>query len=393
MILSKAVELFAFRSGAALTPATASLDAEIRQLVKSSRMPSPYIELDYQTEPSFFAALAPFGHRHDLVLIRPPDFDGLAGLGVRSVRRAFVGGREVELGYLHHLRFHPDIRGGSYLARGYKALRQAFNATPLPATLTSILEDNSAARHILENNRAGGVMPSYQKISRFLTALIPLRGPGQRWPVKHRHAVPGVYRSRRLTQGDMPRLVKLFAEAGRCNDGATIFTAGDFCGGLGSMLPGMQISNVIGIFSGNDLLAATGIWNQQQYRQIILSHLCSPLLNIQRIWQAGSRLWGQCPVPSIGEPVDSVLLDPWAVAPGLELELMPTLLMAAVREARQLGALFAAFGVAEKNPAINSVRTVFFLPYWSIIYQVQWPETGIYDFGGQQMQLSNLGAL
>jgi len=81
------------------------------------------------------------------------------------------------------------------------------------------------------------------------------------------------------------------------------------------------------------------------------------------------------------------------VRPGLERELMPALLNAAVREAQRQGALFAAFGVAEKNPALNAVKSVFFLPYWSIIYQVFWPETSMYEFDTMQLKLANLGAL
>jgi hypothetical protein len=72
---------------------------------------------------------------------------------------------------------------------------------------------------------------------------------------------------------------------------------------------------------------------------------------------------------------------------------MPELLAAALREAKLHGALFAAFGVAEKNTAINAVKSVFFLPYWSIIYQVFWPETSMYEFDTMQLKLANLGAL
>jgi hypothetical protein len=73
--------------------------------------------------------------------------------------------------------------------------------------------------------------------------------------------------------------------------------------------------------------------------------------------------------------------------------MLPILLSAAVCEARQRGGAFAAFGVAEKNPAINAVNSVFFLPYWSIIYQVCWPETSAYEFTDRHLQLANLGAL
>ena len=391
--MREAIEHLVYLSGDSADVGLTSLDQQIRSLVRASRMPSPYIELDYQTEPSFFSALAAYGQRHDMILVRPPGFENLAGLGIRSVSRAYLGGKIVDLGYLHHLRFLPEIRGGSFLLRGYKALRKVFSQHPVAATLTAILEDNRPARAALENQRAGGIMPVYKPVSRFLSALIPLRGPGARWPQRYRATPDNSGRVRKLTPADLPQLLALFAAAGRCNEGSPAYVAEDFADSGEGRLVGLDITAMLGIFVGSELRAAIGIWNQQAYRQIVLSHLCMPLLAIRQAWQAGSALWGDCPIPAVGGKVNSVLLDPWVVRPGFERELMPELLAAAVREAQSHGALFAAFGVAEKNPAINAVKSVFFLPYWSIIYQVFWPETSMYEFDTMQLKLANLGAL
>jgi hypothetical protein len=391
--LPEAIEHFVYRIGSGSEPSLTSLDREIRELVRASRMPSPYIELDYQTEPSFLQALPVYGHHHDMILVRPPGFASLAGLGIRSLRRAWLGGKVVDIGYLHHLRFMPQIRGGPYLLRGYRALRRACSQTPVPLTITSILEDNQAAREVLENQRGGGIMPSYKAVSRFLTALIPLRGPGTRWPQRYRSSAAGTENIRRLASADIPQLLDLFAEFGSCYEAAPAFAHEDFSSSAGCSLTGLDITSMLGVFENSRLMAAIGLWNQQNYKQIIVSQLCKPLLLARGIWQAGRSLWGNCPVPAMGERVDSVLLDPWAVRPGCESRLMPLLVRAAAAEAKRSGAVFAAFGVAEKNPAINAVNSVFFLPYWSIIYQVFWPETSAYQFDGRHLQLANLGAL
>lgn len=393
--MSKTIEHLAFSSSSDIANTeTAALDAEIRELARQCKMPSANIELDYQTEPSFFSALAQYGEQHDLVLIKPESFAGLAGMGVRSIRRSYLGGQPANIGYLHHLRFHPDIRGGSFLARGYKAFRQIFNAQPLVTTLTSILEDNINARKLLENDRATGYMPRYQPISRFMTALIPLSGPGNRWPIKYRSMREDLpCQIRTLQESDLPDLLKLFDESGKYNDGAPRFFADDFSGSHTNTLPGLKITDMVGVFHQNELLAAIGIWNQQHYRQIVLLQLCKSLRSLSNLWQLGSNIWGKCPIPAPGNPVNVVLLDPWCIKPGMEAELMPMLIKAAVREAQKRGALFAALGITEKNPAIKALRSVFFISYWSIIYQVFWPETGSYEFGRKQMQIANLGAL
>ncbi|KAF1082660.1 MAG: hypothetical protein GQF41_1381 [Candidatus Rifleibacterium amylolyticum] len=393
--MPRALEHFGYSSSApVLDDRIASLDRQIRQLARQCKMPSSYIELDYQTEPSFFAALANYGYEHDLVLIQPDNPAGLTGLGIRSVRRAYLGGCPADIGYLHHLRFHPSIRGGSFLARGYREFRKVFAARPLKVTLTSILEDNAVARQLLESNRAGSGMPTYRPVSRFLTLLIPLTGPGRRWPLRRRERVGNLgFAVRMLTDADLPALMSLFELAGRHNDGMPAFAAEDFCGGSTSALAGLQITDMVGVFAGNELLGAIGIWNQQAYRQIVLSHLCPSLSVVRKLWNLGRGLWGECPIPLTGGRVNNVLLDPWVIVPGREREIMPVLLKAATKEAKRRGALFAAFGVSANNPALAAVDTLFYISYWSIIYQVFWPETAVYGFTGRQLHVANLGSL
>lgn len=394
--MSPALRQFTWKSSeniSVLPPSVQKIDYEIRSLVRQCRMPSPWIELDYQTEPSFFKALAAYGHEHDLVLIQPDGFEHLAGLGIRSIRSIYLDGKPVDTGYLHHLRFHPEIRGGSYLLRGYKEFRRIFNDKPLPVTLTSIVADNNHARQMLEGRRADGAMPVYQEVSRYLTAMIPLRGPGTRWPVKIRTSSGQQYNSRILNSENINALVNLFAEAGKAYDGIPVVTPAELANNESVLFPGLKISDFIGIFNGDSLVAAAGIWNQRNYRQIVLTHLNAGMGLLRNVWNSGRFLWGPCPVPSTGSAVNFILIDPWVIKPGLEKKVMPHLLSLCCAEARRGGADFAAIGAAEKIPVISSFKTVFFLPYWSIIYQVYWPETGSYNFADRNLYLSNLGAL
>jgi len=373
--------------------AVQNADDEIRALVRQCNMPSPWLELDYQTEPSFFKALATSGHEHDLVLIQPENFASIAGLGIRSIRKVYLNGAATDIGYLHHLRFHSKIRGGSYLLRGYKEFRRIFNEKPLPVTLTSIVADNHHARQMLENRRADGAMPTYKEVSRYLTALIPVRGPGRRWPVRIRSSCSSAFKSRRLTPQDAPALASLFAEAGERYECVPCFSVDNLIGKVGDSLPCLIINDFIGIFDDERLVASAAIWDQRTFRQIILSRIDKSLGIARDLWNLGSRLWGTCPVPEIGSPVNFMLIDPWIVKPGIEDQVLPELLALAIEEARIRGADFAAFGTSEKNPAIRSIKTMFFIPYWSIIYQVYWPETGSYYFADRNLYLSNLGAL
>lgn len=367
------------------------IDREIEQLLATSQMGGSIIDLDYQARPSFLSSLEMYGFSHDLVLIRPAGVSHLAGLGIRSLRRAFLQGEPNRIGYLHHLRLHPEIRGGMYLARGYRGVRGFFTGQPAPVTLTSVLEENHSARKTLEANRNSASMPSYDPVSRYLTALIPLRGPGRRWPAIRR--TRPVFNARMLKPDDFSLLQELFFLAGQKNDGVPA---------IGELLdesrvingfPDLKIDDFIGIFANNQLVAACGLWNQQARKQIIIRKTGAGLNFIRRIWNAFELFFGRCPIPAPGEQVNQILLDPWVVLPGYEKSATGFMLAHAATEARKRGHDFAAWGVAEKHPAAPAAKSVYFIPYWSIIYQVYWPEHGPYVFGDKQLQLINLGAL
>ena len=123
-------------------------------------------------------------------------------------------------------------------------------------------------------------------------------------------------------------------------------------------------------------------------------HISPVFRALQRMWSAASRLLGPCPLPPLGEQVPHVLLDPWAVQPGFEATALPLLLAAALRFLRTTtAASFAAFGVPRSHPAFGVCRRFFFLPYWSAIYTVAWPETPVpVRSPGRQFQLP-LGTL
>lgn len=379
-----------------------NIDEQIEQLMAATYMPGKMLELDYQSRPSFLNSLAYNGFSHDLVLIRPENFDGLAGMGIRSLRLAYLGGKIQPVGYLHHLRLHPGIRGGLYLARGYRAVKQFFRRQPAKITMTSILEENKSAQNLLENNKTENIIPQYRKISRFLTALIPLQGPGQRWPARFRQFDSSENfvsrascsdkrpKARMLCSEDLNELCHLFREAGKVNDGLPVIETASFSRGE---FPNLRPEDFVGIFLDSRLVAACGIWNQQSDRQIVVRKLGATLKFMQKIWRIASPLAGRCPIPDEGNQVNQVLLDPWAIFPGYEKRFSGLLLKEACAAARLRNFDFAAWGVSETHPAIEAVKSVFFIPYWSIIYQVYWPEGGPYDFSEQQLQLTNLGAL
>lgn len=366
----------------------AKLDEEIRHLQRRCIMPSNLLELDFQTEPSFMQALQFHGNHHQIVFSHFPQKAEMASLGIRSIKPVYLGGKIKNLAYIHHLRIHPDKRGSSLLAKGYQAFRKVSQQLPADSTLTSILEENAPARKILENSDGRGPLPIYRPICRYLTALIPLKGPGSRWPLKKR-GQRADFLVRGLERHDSNDLFSLFRRFGEANDGAPVLDEEAMGKGIWQ---GLSVENFVGAFRQNRLIGALGVWEQTQWKQILLNRTHWLIGFLRELWNLGSGVWGACPLPEDGKIVPNVLFDPWAIESGFE-RVLPLLFSRAIEKARFTTAIFAAWGAPEKHPATAGVRHVHFIPYWSNIFQVIWSETPVFSFSENRPMLFHLSSL
>ncbi|MDO8509299.1 MAG: hypothetical protein Q7S27_06490 [Nanoarchaeota archaeon] len=143
-------------------------DAQLRECMRLNEMPGA-ISIAFETEPSFFDALSVLGKEQQVVAGKTDD-GNLMGFGVRSIREAYVNGEMVDIGYLSSLRGHPKYRGGTFIARGFKKFRELDKDGKVPFYITTIVEDNIAAKKILEKTRVA--MPFYYPIDTLSTFLI-----------------------------------------------------------------------------------------------------------------------------------------------------------------------------------------------------------------------------
>jgi len=392
MNLSAPYELTTWRAGSPSSPADEQLDARIRHLLSACHMPTPILSLAYQCEPSFRRALACQGGEHYLVYARDRAADELNSLGIRSLRTSSLNQVACRMAYIHHLRIHPQQAGGTLLARGYQAFREVSREFPAPITTTSILEGNTTARGLLENRAGRGPLPAYEPLTRYLTALLPLRGPGARWPRRMRTRNVSPYVIRNLASEDQTAVSDLYERASRSFDGLVLPIIVNHHSDAG-LWPGLNWSDMLGVFAGRDLLGLIAVWNRMPVQQIRLSHLHPVLTFLQRFWSVGRAFWGECPLPPSGTEVPHLLLDPWLIAPGREREIGPLLLDAALTRAAARHALFVAFGVPEWHPMREVIRRFFHVPYWSMLYTVRWPETPAVPTGVEKRLIPPLGTL
>ena len=139
-------------------------EKQLRELLRGSAMPG-WVRLAFGREPDFFQSLDVQGKSNQVLISL--EQGRVVGMGCRSIKPLLVNGEQMELGYLGGLRLHPDIRRTGLLARGYAALRRLHEENPMPAYLTTVIENNTEVRGLLTSGRAG--LPHYLDHGRYIT--------------------------------------------------------------------------------------------------------------------------------------------------------------------------------------------------------------------------------
>ena len=116
------------------------------------------IQLVMQRQPDFFAAAEVQVEDVEIVVGERKDPQEIVASFAAGRRQVYLDGHCKQVRYLSDLRIHPDCRGGTLLARGYRYLRQNIFA-PGEWAQTMVLEDNRAALDLLTSGRAG--LPHY----------------------------------------------------------------------------------------------------------------------------------------------------------------------------------------------------------------------------------------
>ncbi len=312
----------------------------------------------------------------------------LGALGIRSMRKTFSNGHPVQTAYLHHLRIHPTLRGGTSLARGYRAFRKEAEKLPSGVTYTSILRENKAAVNILENASGRGPLPRYTPFCDYLTVIIPLKGFG-RLPLRRRSCRDSFkkYDIRTIEKKDSSEFFSLWREFGERHFGAAFIETPNE-----ELLPGLHITDFLGAFHGNRLVGAVGLWDQTAFKQVKLTGLGGSL---EWLWKAAQLLGpviGAPRLPSIGENIRFTYFDPWFTVPGHE-KALKCLFAEAAGRLRKSGHWFAAWGTPESHPAAEIREAFFHLIYRSTIYKVAWEGDSCPNLEPGQIPFANLGFL
>lgn len=329
----------------------------LRELLRESSMPG-WIRLAFGREPDFFHGAGVQGKTNEALVT----LDGARalGMGCRSVKPMFVNGKKMDFGYLHGLRLHPDARRTSLLARGYAELKRLHENIPVPAYLTTVIEDNSQARALLTSGRAG--LPHYIDRGRYITHAIQLNA--------RRRKYDSPYDIRNGNDIGIKSVIDFIHEAGRTRQFFPAIKADDF----GTpYLRGLNMADFRIALKNNEILGVASVWNQSAFKQNLVKGYAAPIRFSRPILNLFLRMSGFCPLPAPGEKLNSPYIA-FACVRDNDPEIMRALLEHIYYEYQRNGAHFLLLGMHEDDPLTAVSKYFSAFHYVSRFYLVCWDD-------------------
>jgi len=340
--------------------ATEAHDAGLRRLCRELPMPG-WIRLAFTREPSWFLGEDVFGHPHQ-TLVAEDETGAVVGCGCRSVRRVYVNGRECDLGYLGGLRSLLASRRVGGLARGYRLLRELHADGRVPAYLTAIVEDNTAARALLTSGRAG--LPEYHDQGRFITSAINLgarRSPPPPPAGLSVHTGAAVALDEVLDflrrEGPFHQFFPVLDPAAVGTPRLRDFAPADFV-----------IARV-----GGGIVGVTATWDQRHYKQVRVTGYV-PALRLARPWlNLGLRLGGYRLLPRPGAELPFCYLA-FTCIRGHDPAVLAALLEQVRVRLRHSSCDYLVLSLHESDPLRQALRHFPVCNYASRLYLACWDD-------------------
>jgi hypothetical protein len=355
--------------------ATEEDDGLLRNCLKNNKMDGA-ISLAFETEPSFFDALDIQGRESQVILVK--DGDKAVGFGIRSIEPRYVDGKIEDVGYLSGLRGYPEYRNGTFLARGYRFLRELDQDGKVPFYLTTIIEDNSLARKILESGRVG--LPNYTPLGVLSSSVIKPR-------VKKSKKKHDVVKGNELP---LERIVDFLKLEGRNKQFFPCYPFTDFGS---SRLRGLEQEDFYVAIDGEEIIGTLAKWGQEKFKQTrVIGYdkrlsIARPLINI------ASRFSNIPNLPRKGE----LLHHFYAALPvtkNNDPEILESLVVEVASDEKNQKYGYFTIGLMQGDPLREAIKSFKPRDYNSVLYAVTFDDSHKHlNFLNGRVPYLELGAL
>ena len=338
-------------------------DGELRRVLASTPMPGA-VTVAFQREPSFFDAAAVDGAFRQTVIARDCRESRIAGFGTRSVRRRYVNGEPVAVGYLNGLRLLPQYRSHGLLARGYRFFRQLHQDGRARLYLTTIAADNTAAIALLTSGRAG--LPRYYFAGSYHTVVIPLVPAGDGMS-----DVEPSCEIRSATDNDLAAIVGFLRAAGPSRQFFPCYEGTDFFNPEGTFRDLKAQDLLVAIRSGT-VIGTLACWDQSAFRQVVVESYGSGIGLARPLYNGWAALRKQPKLPEPGRPFRFV-----SAALPMVLNDEPVVFGALLNAAIKMAAgrhEYLLIGMHDSDPLLALVKSRWRAEYLTRLYCVCWPD-------------------
>jgi len=337
--------------------ATEADDADLRRILAETPMPGR-ISVAFRREPSFFDALAVDGTWHQVVAARDQASGRLVGFGVRSIGERYVNGRPTAIGYLSALRLLEGHRNRGLVARGYRRFRELHQDRRALLYLTTIAEDNGAARQLLTSGRAG--LPGYHAAGRYQTVVLP--------PARGRsdEVGPGI---RAAGWKDLPGLLDFWQKYGPRRQFFPRYRREDFFQ-LGGVFRNLQAEDILLAEKDGEIVGTLAVWDQRPFRQTVVHEYSSVLRWARWLYNPWAAWRGLPALPAPGATIPCRVAALAVVAKD-----DPAVFAALLGAARQYaGRDNLLVGLHEADPLLTVLRHIRTVCYTTLVYHVCWED-------------------
>jgi hypothetical protein len=317
------------------------------------------IRVAFTRDPDVRQAAAVEGERGATLVFH--DGEGrFLGFCSRSVRRRYLDGEPVRVGYLGQLRAVEGTVGLRRLRQGYERLRALRQPDEAPFDLTAILADNLPARRLLERGLPG--LPPYRPLTRLETLIVPTARRRYRGALAE-PAAPE----------ELPEILAFLEAQLRRRPFAPVWAAEDFT--PGGRARGLAGSDFFLLREAGEIVAVGALWDQRAFKQTVIQGYGPWLRALRPMVNAGLWAVGQPRLPPPGSVLPLAYLACFAAAGEDEegLERASGVVEAARRGARRRGLGQVAFTLPQEHPWTVPLRRRFAArPYRSVLYGVLW---------------------
>lgn len=332
--------------------ATPSDDAAIRSLLRRSVM-SGAVRVAFTREPSYAAGEGLAG-ANDATVVWERE-GSLTAMGRCSVRTLYRNEVPTRVAYLGELRFDPAQRSAARgMRRGYELLADFANAAGAEGCFTSIAEDNSRARLVLEHGGRLG-LPAYRSLFQLVTLLMPV----------HR----GSHGVSTETPNDTDEITSFLDRHARRHH---LSLTWDHDRWSAFARHGIEPRTFVVVREGGRIVAAAALWDQRAFRQTIIDGysggvpLVRPALNILRTVGGLAALPAPGAAVAYGSIVGAAVESPsqW-----------PALWRALSYRAGQMGLAWLSVARDATDPELPVLRRLRrSREYRTTLYDVAWPD-------------------